>query len=144
MHIKLINPIFCIQLALLFFPSKALLSESNNYIDKVLEEKENSVYVNYEDIPELILKNHEIKSLQKLEQSARFDLASKIGKKYPSLDLQANGLPKYTAGKNYNSNSLTTKTSQFSANPTLNIRWDLIDPLRGSEIKISRNNYKIY
>ena len=43
--------------------------------------------------------------------------------------MQANGLPKYVAGKNYNSNSDTLKTSQFTANPSLNVRWDLIDGL---------------
>ncbi len=52
-------------------------------------------------------------------------------------------MPKYVAGKNKNNNSPTLKTSQFSANPSLNIKWDLIDPLRGSEIKIARDNYKI-
>ena len=57
--------------------------------------------------------------------------------------MQASGLPKYVSGKNYNSSSLTTKTSQFSVNPSLNIKLDLIDPLRGSEIKIARNNYAI-
>ena len=61
----------------------------------------------------------------------------------PSLDLQANGLPKYTSGESYSSNSDTLKTSQFAANPSLNIKWDLIDPLRGSEIKIARENLKI-
>jgi outer membrane protein TolC len=57
--------------------------------------------------------------------------------------LQASGFPKYVSGKHYNSSSPTTKTSQFSANPSLNIKLDLIDPLRGSEIKIARNNYAI-
>jgi len=52
-------------------------------------------------------------------------------------------LPKYVVGKNKNSNSTTLKTSQFTANPSLNIKWDLIDPLRGSEIKNARENYKI-
>ena len=39
--------------------------------------------------------------------------------------------------------SSTTKTSQFSANPSLNIKLDLIDPLKGSEIKIAKDNYEI-
>jgi len=37
----------------------------------------------------------------------------------------------------------TLKTSQFTANPSLNIKWDVIAPLRGSEIKIAKTNYKI-
>ena len=44
---------------------------------------------------------------------------------------------------NYRSNSATLKTSQFTANPSLNIKWDVIAPLRGSEIKIAKTNYKI-
>jgi len=59
------------------------------------------------------------------------------------LDFQANGLPQYVAGKKYTSNSPTLKTSQFTANPSLNIKWDVIAPLRGFEIKIAKANYKI-
>ena len=51
-------------------------------------------------------------------------------------------MPKYVSGKTF-SNSQTLRTSQFTSNPSLNIRWDLIDPLRGSEIKIARDNLKI-
>ena len=57
--------------------------------------------------------------------------------------MQVNGLPKYVSGRNYSSNSPTLETSQFSANPSLNIKLDLIDPLRRSEIKIAKENYKI-
>ena len=81
--------------------------------------------------------------MKELIEASSFNLSSKIAKRYPSIDLQANGLPKYVAGRNYNSNSNNTKTSQFSVNPSLNIRWDLIDPLRGPEIKIARENLKI-
>ena len=91
----------------------------------------------------IILNNQELKSLQNLVASASFNLSSQIAKRYPSLDFQANGLPKYVAGKKYNSNSPTLKTSQFTANPSLNIKWDVIAPLRGSEIKIAKTNYKI-
>ena len=84
-----------------------------------------------------------LRSLQNLVDSASFNLSSQIAKRYPSLDFQANGLPKYVAGKNYNSDSSTLKTSQFTANPSLNIKWDVIAPLRGSEIKIAKTNYKI-
>ena len=47
------------------------------------------------------------------------------------------------SGKNYNSDSPTLKTSQFTANPSLNIKWDVIAPLRKSEINIAKTNYKI-
>ena len=120
-----------------------LSSETKNYIDNVLEEKSNITFVDYQEIKKIILNNQELKSLKNLVTSARFNLSSKISQRYPSLDFQAIGLPKYVAGKNHNSNSDTLKTSQFTANPSLNVRWDLIDPLRGSEIKIAKENYKI-
>jgi len=54
-----------------------------------------------------------------------------------------NGLPQYQAGRTYNSNSGNTKTSQLSVNPSLRLKLDLIDPLRGNEIKIAKLNYEI-
>ena len=106
--------------------------------------------IKFEDIPRIIENNNlELKSLQELVSSASYNLRSKISKRYPSLDINANGLPQYLYGKNY-SNTANTKTSQFKANPSLNLRWDLIDPQRGLEInsarksfEISKNNYEI-
>ena len=145
---KFINPILLLHLALCIASQKATFSSTNNNIewsniDEVLEEKEDQIYIDYKEIETIILQNEELQSLKELVKSSSFNLSSKISQKYPSLDLQASGFPKYVSGKNYNSNSQTTKTSQFSVNPSLNIRWDLIDPLRGSEIKIARKNYKI-
>ncbi len=140
---KFINPILFLPLALLITNPKALLSEQKNPIDEIIEETENRIFIDFKEIEAIISNNEELKSLKELENSSNFNLSSKISQKYPSIDLQAIGLPQYTAGKNYNSNSLTTKTSQFSANPSITIRWDLIDPLRGYEIKIAKDNYKI-
>ena len=140
---RVINPFLLLPLTLSINTLNVLSSETKNYIDRVIEEKSNITFVDYQEIEKLLLNNQELKSLQNLVTSASFNLSSKIAKRYPSLDLQANGLPKYVAGKNYISNSQTLKTSQFTANPSLNIKWDLIDPLRGSEIKIAKENYKI-
>jgi len=140
---RVINPILFFPLALSINSVNVLSSETKNYIDNVLEEKSNTTFVNYQEIEEIVLNNQELKSLQNLVSSARFNLSSQIAQRYPSLDFQAIGLPKYVAGKNYISNSQTLKTSQFTANPSLNIKWDLIDPLRGSEIKIAKENLKI-
>ena len=140
---RVINPILLLPLALGINSFNVLSSETKNYIDNALEEKSNITFVNYQEIEKIILNNQELKSLQNLVASASFNLSSQIAKRYPSLDFQANGLPKYVAGKNYISNSQTLKTSQFTANPSINIKWDLIDPLRGSEIKIAKENYKI-
>ena len=140
---KVINAILFLPLAIFsnFLEIKA--NEKQGFIDKVLEEKSNKPFISYQDIEKIVLNSHELRSLQNLVTSASFNLSSQIAQRYPSLDFQANGLPKYVAGKNNNSNSATLKTSQFTANPSLNIKWDLIDPLRGSEIKIARENYKI-
>ena len=108
--------------------SQKLLSEDN---------------IKFEDIPRIIASNNlELKSLQELVTSASYNLTSEISKRYPSLNLNANGLPQYLYGKNYNETA-NTKTSQFKANPSLNLRWDLINPQRGLEINSARKNYEI-
>jgi len=140
---RVIHPILFLPLALSINSLNVLSSETKNYIDNVLEEKSNITFVDYQEIEKLVLNNQELKSLQNLVASASFNLSSQISKRYPSLDFQASGLPKYVAGKKYSSNSPTLKTSQFTANPSLNIKWDVIAPLRGSEIKIAKTNYKI-
>ena len=141
---KLINSFLVLPFSLYISPQKAVLSETKNHIDEILQEKEDEIFLDYSEIKKIILDNNqELNSLKELVSASTFNLSSKIAKKYPSLDLQASGLPKYVFGKYYNSNTPTTKTSQFSANPSLNFRWDLIDPLRGSEIKIAKDNYEI-
>ena len=140
---KVINPILYLPLALFANTLEVLSNEKQNLIDKVLEEKSNKLFISYEEIDKIVLNNPDLKSLQNSVNSASFNLSSKIAKRYPSLDFQANGLPKYISGKNYSSSSQTLKTSQLTANPSLNFKWDLIDPLRGSEIKIAKENFKI-
>ncbi len=140
---RVVNPILVLPLALCINSKDVLSSETKNYIDNVLEEKSNIPFISYQEIEKIILNNQDLKSFQSLVTSASFNLSSQIAQRYPSLDFQANGLPKYVAGKSYSNKLPTYKTSQFTANPSLNIRWDLIDPLRGSEIKIAKANYKI-
>ena len=140
---RVVNPILFLPLALIINAVNVLSSETKNYIDNVLEEKPNMTFIDYQEIEKIVLNNQELKSLQNLVASASFNLSSQIAKRYPSLDFQANGLPKYVAGKKYNSKSPTLKTSQLSANPSLNIKWDIVAPLRGSEINIAKANYKI-
>jgi len=140
---RVINPFLLLPFTLSMNTFSVLSSETKNYIDNVLEEKSNITFVDYQEIEKLVLNNQELKSFENLVASASFNLSSQIAKRYPSLDFQANGLPKYVAGKKYNSNSPTYKTSQLSANPSLNIKWDVIAPLRGSEINIAKANYKI-
>ena len=140
---RVVNPILFLPLALSINNVNVLSSETKNYIDNVLEENSNKPFVSYEEIKNFILNNQELISLKNLVASANFNLSSKLAQRYPSLDFQANGVPKYVVGKKYSNSSPTLKTSQFTANPSFNIKWDLIDPLRGSEIKIAKDNYKI-
>jgi len=140
---RVINPILLLPFALCINSVNVLSGETKNYIDNVLKEKSNNPFISYQDIEKIILNNQELKSLQNLVTSSSFNLSSKVAKRYPSLDFQANGLPKYVAGKKDSSNSSTLKTSQFSANPSLNLKLDLIDPLRKSEIEIAKLNLKI-
>ena len=134
---RVINPFLLLPLSLSIYSTNVLSSETKNNIDNVLEEKANLPFVDYREIEKIVLTNQELKSLQNLVASASFNLSSQIAKRYPTLAFQANGLPKYVAGKKYDSKLPTYKTSQFSANPSLNIKWDVIAPLRGSEIKIA-------
>jgi len=141
---RVINPTLLFPLALCINSVNVLSSETKNYIDNVLEEKSNIPFISYQDIEKIVLNNNqELISLQNLVTSSRFNLSSKVAQRYPSLDFQANGLPKYVAGKKYSSNLSTLKTSQITINPSLNLKLDLIDPLRRSEIKIAKQNFKI-
>ena len=140
---KVIKPILVIPLAICINPLNILSSETKNYIDNILEEEANKPFISYEEIEKFVSNNQELKSLQNLVTSASFNLSSQISQRYPSLDFQASGLPKYVSGKKYSSDSDSLETSQFSANPSLNIRWDLIDPLRGLDIQIAKENLKI-
>ena len=109
---RVINPFLLLPLTLSMYTFNVLSREPNNYIDNILEEKSNITFIDYQEIEKLVLNNQELKSFQNLLASANFNLSSQIAKRYPSLDFQANGLPKYVAGKKYNSNSPTLKTSQ--------------------------------
>jgi len=140
---KIINTTLFLPLSFFVTFQQSILSENKNLVDEIIRLNEDKIFIDHQEIKNIIINNDELKSLEELIEASSFNLSSKIAKRYPSIDLQANGLPKYVAGRNYNSNSNTTKTSQFSVNPSLNIRWDLIDPLRGPEIKIARENLKI-
>ena len=107
--------------------------------------------IKFEDIPDIVSNsNLELKSLKELVKASSFDLSSKISQRYPKLNLNANGLPQYLYSESSNNYTNDTKTSQFQINPSINLRWDIIDPTRGLEItsfknryEIARNNYKI-
>ena len=119
---RVINPILFLPLAIFINSLNVQSSEKTDNKKNVLNEKLNKPFISYEEIEKIILNNQELKSLRKLVTSAKFNLSSQISLRYPSLDFQANGVPKYTLGENYSSNSPTLKTSQFTANPSLNLK----------------------
>ena len=129
---------------LLFDSHNASLSQSRDDIKQINEKKEQENLISYSEINTIILKNNqELKSLNELVLSSKFNLNSELAKRNPSLDLTVNGLPQYQKGRTYNSNSGNTKTSQLSVNPSLQLKLDIFDPLRGNEIKIAKLNYEI-
>ena len=144
MQKKLINSAFIIPLLFSISPSFSNSNQLNHKLMNIEELLAKKEFIDISDIKDLIIANNiELKSLEKLVKSSSFNVSSKISKRYPKLDLSANGLPKYLYGENYNSNSANTKSSQFTANPSLTIKWDLIDPQRGLEIKSARQSYEI-
>ena len=132
----LIIPVF------LIIPTKSIaqverLAEETS-VKKLLKQR----LIKFEDIPNIVSKsNLELKSLEKLVQSSSFDLSSKISQKYPKLNLNANGLPQYLYSESFNNKSTNTKTSHYQINPSLNLRWDIIDPTRGLEIKSFKSRF---
>ncbi len=130
---------------LFIFPSHQSKSsnfneEKNNIIEKIFIRE----YIEFKDIPELLKDNNfELKALEKKVKAASFNYTSSLGKKYPSIDLSATGLPQYLYGKNYRSDLVNTKSSQFKINPALTIRWDLINPAREPDINSAQNSLKI-
>ena len=66
-----------------------------------------------EDIEKLLIKNNqELENLYKLIDSSKFNLKSKLSKRYPHIDLDINGLPQYLNGEAYNNKRFNTKSSQ--------------------------------
>ena len=140
---KVINTILFLPLSLFLNSLEVLSKEHKGFIEKILDEKSNQPFISYQEIEKIIVNNEELKSLKNLVTSSSFNLSSQVSQRYPSLDFQANGLPKYVSGKKNSSNLQTLKTSQFTANPSINIKLDLVDPIRASNIKIAKENLKI-
>ncbi len=135
----------------LLIPAFLYLPTSSNFAMNVIDSEDISIKsllnkrtMNFEDIDQaIILNNLELKALREQINSASFNLKSKIAKRYPTLDLTANGLPQYLYSENKNNWSVDTKSSQFKINPSLNLRWNLIDPQRAIEIRTAKNNFEI-
>ena len=141
---KILNTTLVIPFFFIFSSNQSKSSELKSNDPVSIEEIFSRKYISFKDIPEIVKNNNfELKALEQMVMAASFNLRSSIGKRHPSVDLSATGLPQYLYGKNYSSNSVNTKSSQLKANPALTIRWDLINPSRGPEIEIAQNNLEI-
>ncbi len=136
---------FCLIIPFfLIIPSESIaeieILEGESSVKKLLKQR----LIKFEDIPNIVSNNNlELKSLKKLVQASSFDLSSRISKRYPKLNLDAIGLPQYLYSESFNNYTKDTKTSQFQVNPSLNLRWDIIDPTRELEITSFKNRYEI-
>ena len=63
---KVINPILLFPLALFINSQNVSSSNTKDYIDKVLEEKSNKPFINYQKIEKFILNNQELESLENI------------------------------------------------------------------------------
>ncbi len=141
---RILKPLFILPIFLILEYPISYSMSTEDIEDISIESILNKRTLIFSNIDDLIIENNiELQSLQILIESASFNLSSKISTRYPSIDLSANGLPQYLYGENFSNNSSDTVSSQYSINPSLNLRWDLIDPLRGTEIKLARNNFEI-
>ena len=59
----------------------------------------NQIFIEFSQIENLLKKNEELESLEKLIQEAKYNLKSAVADRYPTLDLIASGLTQYVSGK---------------------------------------------
>ena len=98
---KIINTTLFLPLSFFVTFQQSVLSENKNSINEIIRINADTIFIDHQEIKNIILNNDELKSLKELIEALSFNLSSKIAKRYPLIDLQSNGLPKYTAGRNY-------------------------------------------
>ena len=107
--------------------------------------------------------NPNLKAVASQVQQAKARLRASISRWYPSLNLRANGLPRYLGGEREtfdqrrtnqvnpvtgettptgNPANVRTITEQWSANFSAELNWNLIDPGRVPEISASRDQFE--
>ena len=103
--------------------------------------------------------NPSLKAVASQVQQAKSSLRAALSAWYPSLNLNANGLPQYLAGEQQTFdprrsqivNPVTglqqpegrlTNTEVWSANFGAQLNWNLIDPARVPQIAAARDNYE--
>ena len=115
------------------------INRQNPYLNKSKKFKQ----INFDELRGIIKKNNlEYKeALERFNQST-YALKATLKLKYPTIDLQSNGLPSYLIADEYRNpdyNSSTTyESNQLETSLSSVIRWNIIDPERKPEIKIKR------
>ena len=111
----------------------------NPYLSKVKSLKE----ISFDELGEFIKKNNlEYKTFKEKFNQASYELKATLKLKYPTIDLQSNGLPSYLISDEYRNPSYNSSTNfesnQLEASLSTLIKWDIIDPERKPEIAIKR------
>ena len=110
--------------------------------------------------------NPNLKAVASQVQQAKSSLRAALSSWYPTLNLNANGLPQYLSGERQSFNSgldldpanrpdglnpdsalsssgsRRTISSRWSANFSAQLNWNLIDPARVPQISAARDNYE--
>ena len=133
------------SLALPDLPSQVTIRELRPL---TLQEVERLVEVN----------NPSLKSAASQVEQAKSGVLAAVSAWYPTVNLTANGLPQYLDGEQYRNPDFAqtvlnpetglaepapyTYTTQWSANFSAEVRWNLIDPARVPQISAARDNFE--
>ena len=101
--------------------------------------------IKLEELENILINNNPTSKiyLKKIDQ-AKSLLKNSLSFWYPTLNLTANGIPKYFESNNYNqSNSIAdTSSKQWSSSISAQIQWDLINPARIPEIASAKDGFE--
>ena len=102
--------------------------------------------------------NPSLKAAASQVEQAKSAVLAAVSAWYPTLNLTANGLPQYLDGEQYRNPDFAqpvqnpetglpepkpnTYTTQWSANFSAQVRWNLIDPARVPQISAARDNFE--
>ncbi|MDB4337919.1 TolC family protein [Synechococcus sp. AH-603-L18] len=102
--------------------------------------------------------NPSLKAAASQVEQAKSAVLAAVSAWYPTLNLTANGLPQYLDGEQYSNPDFAqtlqnpetglvepkpnTYTTQWSANFSAQVRWNLIDPARVPQISAARDNFE--
>ena len=133
------------SLALPDLPSQVTIRELRPL---TLQEVERLVEVN----------NPRLKAAASQVEQAKSGVLAAVSAWYPTVNLTANGLPQYLDGEQYRNPDFAqtvpnpetglaepapnTYTTQWSANFSAQVRWNLIDPARVPQISAARDNFE--